>query len=49
MHREKPIAASAGSRGTGIDREDPQAWRDYVSELRRFEHGTARDGLSGTG
>jgi hypothetical protein len=29
-----------------MQREDPQAWRDYLSELREFEDGTARDGLS---
>jgi hypothetical protein len=27
-------------------REDPQAWQDYLSELRGFEDGAARDGLS---
>jgi hypothetical protein len=26
--------------------EDPAAWQEYVSELRGFETGTARDGLS---
>lgn len=26
--------------------EDPAAWDEYVSELRAFEAGTARDGLS---
>ena len=29
-----------------MQREDPQAWQDYLSELRGFESGTARDGLS---
>jgi hypothetical protein len=29
-------------------REDPQGWQDYLSELREFEGGTIRDGLSGT-
>lgn len=29
-----------------MQREDPQAWQDYLSELRGFEGGTARDGLS---
>jgi len=29
-----------------LEREDPQAWRDYLSELRGFEGGTLRDGLS---
>jgi hypothetical protein len=29
-----------------MDREDPQAWQDYLSELRGFEGGTASDGLS---
>ena len=29
-----------------MEREDPRAWRDYLSELRGFEGGTARDGLS---
>ena len=28
-----------------MEREDPQAWQDYRSELRGFEGGTARDGL----
>ena len=27
-------------------REDPAAWQEYVSELRSFEAGTARDGLT---
>jgi hypothetical protein len=27
-------------------REDPAAWREYVSELRAFEAGTAPDGLT---
>jgi hypothetical protein len=26
--------------------EDPAAWQEYVSELRDFEAGTARDGLT---
>ena len=30
-----------------MQREDPRAWQDYLSELRQFERGTARDGLSG--
>ena len=29
-----------------MQREDPQAWQAYLSELRGFEGGTARDGLS---
>ena len=29
-----------------MEREDPKAWQDYLSELRGFEGGTARDGLS---
>jgi hypothetical protein len=29
-----------------MQREDPQAWEDYRSELREFEDGTARDVLS---
>jgi hypothetical protein len=29
-----------------MQREDPQAWQDYLSELRGFEGGTTRDGLS---
>jgi hypothetical protein len=29
-----------------MEREDPEAWQDYLSELRGFEGGTARDGLS---
>ena len=29
-----------------MEREDPQAWQDYLSELRGFEGGTIRDGLS---
>ena len=28
-----------------IQREDPEGWRDYVSELRTFDTGTAGDGL----
>jgi hypothetical protein len=31
-----------------LEREDPQARQDYLSELRGFEGGTARDGLSDT-
>jgi len=30
-----------------MQREDPQAWQDYRSELRGFEDGSARDGLPG--
>jgi hypothetical protein len=26
--------------------EDPAAWQEYVAELRAFEAGTARDGLT---
>src|SRR5580700_6988038 len=26
-----------------MQREDPRAWQDYLSELRGFEDGTARD------
>jgi hypothetical protein len=29
-----------------MQREDPPAWQEYVSELRSFEAGTARDGLA---
>jgi hypothetical protein len=29
-----------------MQRADPAAWHEYVSELRGFEAGTARDGLS---
>ena len=29
-----------------MEREDPQAWQEYRSELRGFEGGTVRDGLS---
>jgi hypothetical protein len=29
-----------------MQREDPGAWQEYVSELRAFEAGTARDGLT---
>jgi hypothetical protein len=29
-----------------MEREDPRAWQDYLSELRGFEGGTVRDGLS---
>jgi hypothetical protein len=29
-----------------MQRENPQAWQDYLSELRGFEGGTARDGLA---
>lgn len=28
-----------------MEREDPRAWQEYLSELRGFEAGTARDGL----
>ena len=28
-----------------MQREDPQAWHEYLSELHGFERGTARDGL----
>jgi hypothetical protein len=28
-----------------MEREDPQGWQDYLSELRGFEGGTVRDGL----
>jgi hypothetical protein len=28
-----------------MERDDPSAWRDYVTELRTFEAGTALDGL----
>jgi hypothetical protein len=28
-----------------MEREDPQAWQEYLAELRGFEAGTARDGL----
>lgn len=28
-----------------MQRADPQAWQGYLSELRGFERGTARDGL----
>jgi len=30
----------------GIQREDPAAWQEYLSELSTFEIGTAGDGLS---
>jgi predicted transcriptional regulator len=29
-----------------MEREDPQAWQDYLSELRGFEGGTMSDGLT---
>jgi hypothetical protein len=29
-----------------MQREDPAAWQEYISELRAFEAGTARDGLT---
>lgn len=29
-----------------LQREDPEAWQEYVSDLRTFEAGTARDGLT---
>ncbi len=29
-----------------MQREDPEAWQEYVSDLRAFEAGTARDGLT---
>lgn len=29
-----------------MQREDPAAWREYVSELRSFEAGAASDGLT---
>ena len=29
-----------------MQHEDPRAWQEYMSELRGFERGTARDGLS---
>jgi hypothetical protein len=29
-----------------MQREDPQSWREYLSELHGFERGTAQDGLS---
>lgn len=29
-----------------MQREDPAAWHEYLSELHAFEAGTARDGLS---
>lgn len=29
-----------------MQRDDPQAWQEYLSELRGFEVGTTRDGLS---
>ncbi len=29
-----------------MQREDPEAWQDYLSELRVFERGTTPDGLS---
>jgi hypothetical protein len=30
----------------GMQREDPSAWREYLSELNAFEAGTAGDGLT---
>ena len=29
-----------------MQREDPEAWQQYVSELRSFEAGTTQDGLA---
>ena len=29
-----------------MQRDDPEAWQEYVSELHSFESGTARDGLT---
>jgi hypothetical protein len=29
-----------------MQRDDPQAWHEYLSELRSFEDGTTRDGLT---
>jgi hypothetical protein len=29
-----------------MQREDPRAWQDYLSEVRGFESGTTHDGLS---
>jgi hypothetical protein len=29
-----------------MQREDPEAWQEYVTDLRAFEAGTARDGLT---
>ena len=29
-----------------MQREDPEAWQEYVTDLRVFEAGTARDGLT---
>ena len=29
-----------------MQEEDPSAWQEYVSELRTFEAGTTRDGLT---
>jgi hypothetical protein len=29
-----------------MQREDPAAWPEYVTDLRAFEAGTARDGLT---
>jgi hypothetical protein len=28
-----------------MQREDPDGWREYMSELRAFDAGTTRDGL----
>jgi hypothetical protein len=32
-----------------MQREDPAAWQEYVTELRTFEAGAARDGLTAAG
>ena len=29
-----------------MQREDPEAWQEYVADLRAFEAGTGRDGLT---
>ena len=29
-----------------MQREDPEGWQEYVSDLRAFEAGTVRDGLA---
>jgi hypothetical protein len=29
-----------------MQREDPEAWQEYVADLRAFEAGTVRDGLT---
>ena len=29
-----------------MQHDDPEAWREYLSELRSFEDGTIRDGLT---